>query len=296
MAIKVSIYFTGLCYFVNNGDGKTANVVFPNALREKVAETKDNGDEMIIPSHRVYVRYRVDQVDKDNTDTNPQVFFTKHDINYAAYLLAGENIVVNVSLDGSQPVCFASSPATPSNPPSNNDRLPFSKIVNLKKDVSQDCGSIKDEFVTDNPPIDKIHGRLDVSMGCLAATFADPQVGWEFKPDALNPASRYLAQMVSWDLKTTDGKAMLAFIPFVGADVSGHKLTLRENASALDIEIGNAPIADLVGAGKRDSGPDHHFEVYYRLVKQRPAYYLVVPYSDALSPQGSNCPPVQEKP
>jgi hypothetical protein len=95
-------------------------------------------------------------------------------------------------------------------------------------------------------------------------------------------------------MKTINGEVTLAFTPFIANNPLAHKLTLRENGEPLDIEIGNAPIADLVGAGTPHS-PDHHFEVYYRLLDQQPIY-LVIPYSDALSPEGGNCPPVQEKP
>jgi hypothetical protein len=291
VASTISIFLTGLCYLVNNGAGKTLNVVFPNVVRERIAETKHHGGAMIIPSHRTYVRYRVDQVIA--SDTMPQIFFTRHGVNYAAYFLNGEAVEVAVSADGAQAVSFATTAANPSSPPSKNDRLPFDKIVNLKKEVHTSCGYINPNHLTPKRR-DVVQGRLDIVLGSLAASFADPKALWEFKPDPLDSTERYLAQAVAWDLKTTDGRVTLNFSPFLADDPVSHYLTLGSIGGPLDLEIGNAPIADVVGAGQRHS-PDHHFEVYYGLLQARPVH-LPIPHRKDLYPDGANCPPVQETP
>lgn len=293
MATTITIFFTGLCYLSNQG--AAVNVVFPNASVSRVAETREaDGTQMIIPSHRVYLRYRLDQVSGGNT--TPNVKFTRKDLNgqdvlYAAYLLSGELVDVKMSPDGSQPLAFASTSVTPSSPPTKKDRLPFSMVVNIRSDVTKNAGKPKPNVLNPLPAdVAVVAGRLDIKLGNLAASFVNSSQVWRFKPDADNPTRDFiLPQAVAWDVKTTTDEVTFAFTPIAPNMPPAHSLTLKENGKPLDIEFGNAPIDDLVTSNPRQS-PDHHFEVYYSLLDARPAY-LVVPHIRVLSPEGGNCPP-----
>jgi hypothetical protein len=306
MASTISIFFTGVCYFLNRGAGKTVEVVIPNASTPQVAHNqapkhpkkdehahgRKSGAMTVIPGHRGYIRYRVDQVPEN---TPHDLVFRRTDINgnpvlYGAYLLQGERIKVTADFDGSQPVSFASTSTTPEKPPTKKDRLPFSYVINLLEDVNNEGEQMDDEHLKPKNT-DSVIGRLDIELGNLAASFTDRDVMWKFKPEALPRSADFLPQAVAWDFRSKTDTITFEFTLF--EEQAPHKtLTLKENGNSLDIEIGNAPIDDIVKKGVIHD-PDHHFEIYYGLMK-KPIRFLSIPHLDSKAPDGGNCPPAQE--
>src|SRR5207248_1666421 len=117
--------------------------------------------------------------------------------------------------DGAQPLAFASTSVTPSAPPTKKDRLPFSQVVDLRKDVTLSAGTIKPELVIPKPDPASVLGRLDIKLGNLAASVVDGNVKWRFKPDADNPIRDFnLPQAAAWDIKTTTDDVTFSFTPF----------------------------------------------------------------------------------
>jgi hypothetical protein len=305
MKFAFSIFFTGITFLLTGGD--TLEVVVPR-FAESVAPSGTT-----IPAHVAYLKFRIEDVPNFSTEAKPRpdfIFVAGEDDpktdQYAIYVLRGERVTVTgVDAKPKFDVCKKSAdcPIKLIDPDLTIGRDTFEHVPHLR-DVCKHarCGRFDTDFLKEDE--EYVAARLSGPIGVLSTDPSIKMAKWSFHPmktEFLNPHEQLLAQRVALDMLSAENKFVVRITPFKPTD--RHKevvLTFVPKIRGRGIEIGNVPAADLLMINREHSleTVDHHFALYYKLLRQPVPSDPPLPHRPQPTPEGAihgaNCPPLAD--
>lgn len=266
MPLKVNITFTGVCSILRD----YYRILLPYANR-----TRKSCDNVTIPTHHAYIRYRVDQ----NTKKIPPDEYSP-DGKLAVIFLNGDEI----GLTGTP----SESPERPVDP--IDFVAPMERIypgLQLDPAVLEDPKKLSHAQVTAYFPLDKGH---------FLAPTPDQSRKWHFFPQRAEPIRMTLAQEVTYQIKLLEDFIGISLRPF-GSDSFTEILSLTpaDSSHLVTLVIGNTRHEDIFPKNSQKKptlGPDRHFEFYYKLALQAPCPLPIPNYEgDGTDDMSADQPP-----
>jgi len=297
--VHVSIIFTGICMLMRGTPSQPATFMMVDASEARQAENKPRE---IIPAHTRYIKVRSTDlmaepsgwrtsfktIGKDNKTYEYFPVCGNQDITIKATPDDSNSVYKQLKYDddGSNAQNFVADPKT---------RFPLLEVPILNK---EQCRSNKCTVSKTKPKT-----LVTAAFGNISAT-NESRLRYRLAGhNGGNPAP--LPQGIALDLvvkKDANGTAVILDTGEVGTI----RLTATDGET-IQVEIGNIPYADFVGAGYEEAA-DYHFERQYDLLDRASfPHPPPIPRTDphdveshacnpSRNPSGSNCPPTQWQP
>jgi hypothetical protein len=288
----IEVLFTGIVYLLGS-DSSTVNVVLPNASLSASAPFGH-----AISDHFAYIKIARKYID----DASYQTALGIRAPDFLVQSPIGEPFVVYV-LDGEQ-IDLAAMNMTPlptkicSVPPCGTDRVIYANVAHREL-ICPGCGKLDQVYLSSKEPT-FVSGRMAITAGRLSAIKPDT-AEWVFQPAVSRFSNatykhQAVAEKVALDV-SADSAFTLALTRFDATTTIA--LLLQTGAS---VEIGNLPLADLVGLMLPcEESVDHHFGLYYAMLQRPVPHDPPIPHRVNLPtcpPTGGprqNCPPLADE-